>query len=121
MREPRRRRDGALEGAEEALQQHVLDCARLLGWLAYHTHDSRRSAEGFPDLVLVRPPRLAFAELKAWPEGTAKGEPTAAQRVWLDALLHAVHWREQMSAGAFEVYLWRWPDWTDGTIERILR
>lgn len=82
----RRRRDGALEGGEEQLQQHVLDTARLLGWLAYHTHDSRHSAEGFPDVVLVRPPRLAFVEVKAWPEGTKKGDPTSAQEEWLHAL-----------------------------------
>ena len=33
--------------------QHL---TRLPYWLAYHTHDSRKSAPGFPDLVLLRAP-----------------------------------------------------------------
>jgi len=35
-----------------------------MGWWSYHTHDSRRSTPGFPDLVLIRPPRVMFIELK---------------------------------------------------------
>lgn len=46
----------------------------------YHTHDSRRSAEGFPDYVIRTVP-LIVAELKA--EG---GEVTRAQIEWLGAL-----------------------------------
>lgn len=56
----------------------VLDLARLFGWRAYHTHDSRRSAPGFPDLVLVKPPRIVFAELKS-----LTGRVTAEQAAWL--------------------------------------
>lgn len=44
--------------------QSVVDAARLNGWLVYHTHDSRRSAEGFPDLVMLRLSRMVVAELK---------------------------------------------------------
>ena len=39
---------------EKKFQAAVLQIANMYGWLAYHTHDSRRSAPGFPDLVLVR-------------------------------------------------------------------
>ena len=48
----------------EHLEQ-VKAVALTCGWRLYHTFDSRRSAAGFPDLVLVRPPRVIFAELKS--------------------------------------------------------
>jgi hypothetical protein len=44
--------------SEAALQALVVGVAQLYGWAHYHTHDSRRSDEGWPDLVLCRPPRL---------------------------------------------------------------
>jgi len=70
----------------------VVAMAKALGWLCYHTYDARRCEPGFPDLVMLRPPRLVFAELK-----TARGRVKAAQQTWLDAL---------RAAGA-EAYLWR--------------
>jgi hypothetical protein len=65
---------------EESFQQGVIDLARALGWHTYHTRDSRKSAHGFPDLVLCRPPRLIFAELKS-----DRGRLTPEQDVWLRA------------------------------------
>ena len=38
---------------EDQWQSAVIEYARLMGWLVYHTHDSRHSEKGFPDLVLV--------------------------------------------------------------------
>lgn len=70
--------------------------AETCQWLVYHTYDSRRSAEGFPDLVLCRGERLVFAELKS-----AKGRLTRAQIEWRVALLNA----------KAEYYLWRPSDW----------
>lgn len=67
--------------AETDFQEQVVSLALLCGWLVYHTYDSRRSRKGFPDLVLVKPPRVIFAELKA-----ADGRTTVEQREWLDAL-----------------------------------
>jgi hypothetical protein len=81
---------------EGQLQRHVLQLAGLCGWLTYHTHDSRRSEAGFPDLVGVRADRLFFAELKREDE-----EPTRPQELWLSAL-GRVH---------PDVYLWRPSDW----------
>jgi hypothetical protein len=66
---------------ERDFQQQVLDLARLYQWAAYHTFDSRRSAVGFPDLVLVRAPEIIFAELKA-----EKGRLSPEQREWIAAL-----------------------------------
>ncbi len=67
--------------SEREFQTQVLTLARLSGWKTYHTHEARRSASGFPDLVLVRPPRLLFVELKSQ-EGRVRPE----HNVWLDAL-----------------------------------
>lgn len=71
----------------------VLKIARSKGWeRRYHVRDSRGSAPGFPDWVLVHTGqrRVLFLELKGW-AGTA----SEAQREWL---------RDLDSAGA-EAYL----------------
>jgi hypothetical protein len=52
---------------------------------------------GLPDLILCRPPRLVFAELKS-----ARGRVSPQQQAWLNAL--------SQCAGV-EVYLWRPDDW----------
>jgi hypothetical protein len=67
--------------SEAEWQQSVVSLARLYGWRVYHTHDSRHSTAGFPDLVLVRGRRLIFLELKR--EGK---EPDPEQRGWLHDL-----------------------------------
>jgi hypothetical protein len=92
---------------EKDFQAQVLQLARLSGWLCYHTHDSRRSAPGFPDLVLVRPPVAVFAELKS-----ASGKLRPEQREWLQAL---------RASESFEVRLWRpgnWPEIVDTLAKR---
>lgn len=66
---------------EKEFQAQVLQLARLAGWRFYHTHDSRRSTPGFPNLVMVRPPVIVFAELK-----TQAGKVRPEQRDWFDAL-----------------------------------
>jgi VRR-NUC domain len=91
--------------SEPAFQRQVLQLAHLCGWLTYHTLDSRGSEPGFPDLVLVRPPRLLFAELK-----TQTGRVSQAQRRWLHLL---------GQCPGVEVHLWRPGDWDE--IETTLR
>ena len=66
---------------EAELQQLLTDAAELNGWLVFHDNDSRLNPAGFPDLVLVKPPRIVLLELK-----TAKGRVRPEQQVWLDAL-----------------------------------
>ena len=88
----------------------VVQLARAYGFqseLIYHTHRSDHSQAGFPDLVLVRPPRVIFAELKT--ERAPRLLPLA-QEVWKDAL--------ERCPGV-EYYLWRPRDFP--SIERILK
>lgn len=81
--------------SEKAFMAEVIRCAKMLGWLTYHTHDSRRSAGGFPDLVLVRE-KVIYAELKREGEN-----PTSLQQMWLNRLREAGQ----------TAYLWRPADW----------
>ena len=90
-------RQGSLRCSEKQFQAQVVELARLSGFLVYHTFDSRRSAAGFPDLVLVRPPMVLFAELKS--EG---GRIRPEQREWLAAL---------KDCESVAVRLWRPSDW----------
>lgn len=69
------------EISEADLLGAITVLARRCGWLVYHTHDSRRSEAGFPDLVLTRDGELLFWELK-----TERGKVTETQQRWLDAL-----------------------------------
>ena len=69
--------------SEKAFQAEVLKRANQFGWLAYHTFDSRRSQEGFPDLVLVRGAVCIFLELKS-DSKSAKESPE--QKAWIKAL-----------------------------------
>jgi hypothetical protein len=51
--------------SERQWQAKVVAEAKARGWWCHHVHDSRRSEPGWPDLTLIRPPRILFAELKA--------------------------------------------------------
>lgn len=70
---------------EKQFQTEIVQVARQSGFtLAYHTHDSRRSERGFPDLVLVHPGLrwVLFVEVK-----TEKGKLAPDQVRWRDALI----------------------------------
>lgn len=69
--------------SEKEFQSAVIREAKRLGWLVYHTFDSRCSEPGFVDLVCVRD-RVLWLELK-----TQSGKLSAAQANWLDALTNA--------------------------------
>jgi hypothetical protein len=71
--------------SEKQFQGEVVQLAKLLGWKHYHTHNSRRSPEGFPDLVLVKARHQPiYAELKS-----EKGTVSDDQQQWLDLLAKA--------------------------------
>lgn len=89
---------------ETEWQDLIMRSARASRWLAYHVYDSRKSAAGFPDCILVRPPRIVAAELK-----TETGAVTKEQAKWLAAF----------AASGAETYVWRPSDWRE--VERVLR
>lgn len=89
--------------SERVFQAHVENLFRNAGWLVYHTHDSRRSEPGFPDLVMTNQQRVIFAELK-----TERGKLRPEQEMWLSWLRIAGQ----------EVYIWRPSDL--GDMSRIL-
>lgn len=91
---------------EKDLLAAVRQLARRLGWMEYHTYRSTKSPAGFPDLVLVRPPRLIFVELK-----TEKGKLSEAQDAWINALVKT----------NVEVAIWRPHHLTEGLIDFALR
>lgn len=90
--------------SEKDFMGQVIVLAKARGWFVYHTYDSRRSEYGFPDLVMVRAPRLIFAELKR-----EHGHLTDEQAMWLNQL---------RSAYQEEVYVWYPSEWE--SIEAIL-
>jgi hypothetical protein len=107
---------------EKDFESSFRQAFELLGWLGYHTHNSRRSTAGFPDWVLVRQPRIVFAELK-----TDTGKVSDDQQAWLDELAHV----ETQARGLLrqlgltaarpvvEVHVWRPRDWP--TLCEVLR
>jgi len=78
--------------------------ARAMGFLVYHTYDSRRCVPGFPDLVIAHENgALLFAELKM--DGKYLRPD---QKTWAKAL-------------GERFVLWRPKDWRAGTVEDRLR
>lgn len=104
--------------SEEQLQNMVISLARYLGYKVAHFRGVRiqrrngtvyyqtpvqADGKGFPDLVLARPGRLVFAELKS-----ATGKLSPEQEEWLKAI----------DAAGGEAYVWRPADIDE--IEQVL-
>ena len=87
---------------EAQLQAAIVDLAKWTGWWVWHCYDSRKSAPGFPDLVLVHREtgRTLFRELKS-----ATGRLTKEQRECLEFL-----------GKCNDVGVWTVHDWTSGVI-----
>lgn len=101
--------------SEAEFQSNVIEMASALGWRHYHTHDSRRSPGGFPDLVLVRRGRLVFAELKRVNERLRDD-----QREWIEDIAYAERIVGLSSSQRpLQVYVWRPCDMDE--IEGVLR
>lgn len=90
---------------EKDFQARILELALDCGWRWYHPYDSRRSIDGWPDLVLIHTRRqvTVFAELK-----DAEGRISPEQERWLEDLRAAGH----------DARLWRPSDWDE--IEALL-
>lgn len=103
---------------EEDFTSLVVEYAQLRRWLVFHPRPLRRADgtwrtatqgdTGFCDLVMVRAPRLVFAELKR-----QTGKLGAAQAHWLHGLEEVAR-----IAPTVEVHLWRPSDWPE--IEAVL-
>jgi hypothetical protein len=91
--------------SERDLMNFVCDVASACGWRRYHTWLSKHSPAGFPDEVLVRPPRILFAELKS---GSGRLKPD--QEIWLETL---------RQVPGVEVFVWRPADMDE--IAAVLR
>jgi hypothetical protein len=91
--------------SEGELERKVRGICRDLGLLAYHTHDSRRSPEGYPDWTFCGPRGVMWRELKR-----ENGGVTAAQKTWLAALV----------AAGQDACIWRPSDLLSGRIARKL-
>lgn len=77
---------------EKHLQDTIVQAAQLSRWRVFHVFDSRHSEAGWPDLVLIKPPRIIFAELKR-----ETGKVTAEQ----------AHVLELLEACGLTVAVWR--------------
>lgn len=93
---------------ERAFQRAVVRYAQGRGWRVFHASRAQfkggqwvtpygGDGKGFPDLLLLRPPRLVIAELKA-----DAGRLRTEQRAWLAAF---------GQVPCAEVYVWRPSDW----------
>ena len=71
----------------------IVQQAKALGWLVGFVWNSKHSPAGFPDLTMVWPPRVIFAELKRM-----KGKTSVHQEQWL---------HELRDCPGVETYLWR--------------
>lgn len=97
---------------ESYLQEAVRKMALSFGWLFYHTHDARRSPEGWPDCALTRDGVLILAELKA-----ESGKLTPAQQEWRLRLQLV----EARTGGTVQYHLWKPSDLMYGRIEAALK
>lgn len=88
------------------LQQNVATLAKHKGWRVQFWWRSFHSGKGFLDLVLARPPRLIFAEIKIPPDKLSK-----EQQEWYEI------WGKYKN---IERYVWLPEDWVSGNIEKIL-
>ena len=108
-----------LRQSERDFMKAVIEMATLFGWRTWHDSATnaprqcwhcgrgtvlKRNDPGWPDLVLVRRPRILFVELKA--EGET---PTVEQWAWLG----------ELDACGQEAHVWTPADWP--AIERSLR
>ena len=79
---------------ERDLREQIRDLCKLTGFKFYFTWTSIHSPRGMPDLILCRPPRIIFAELK-----TEKGQLSDKQKEWVELLSEC--------KGNVECYVWR--------------
>lgn len=108
----------AVAGVNESqLQSLVIETAMLRRWRIHHSRPAMMQSgrwvtplqghRGLPDLILLRPPRLLFVELKS-----TRGAYGPGQVQWMVGL---------QAVDGVEYHLWRPKEWLDGTIDALLR
>jgi hypothetical protein len=89
-------------------ERELLDAIRAAckwgGLLCYHTHDSRRSEPGYPDVTVCGPRGVLFRELKS-----DRGRLSSEQWTWLERLTEA---------GA-DADVWRPDSWPDRVLTEL--
>jgi len=100
--------------SEKVFTAQIIRMAQMFGWMTAHFRPGKQGSRyvtavqgdgvGFPDLVLIKPGRVIFSELKS-----EKGRLTPGQSHWLDVA----------KAAGVEAYVWR-PSMIN-EIERQLR
>lgn len=66
---------------EREIQREITNAAETYGWNWYHANQPLRDRAGFPDLVLIRPPKLLICELKS-----KRGRVSPQQAEWIEDL-----------------------------------
>lgn len=90
--------------SEKEFMSQVIQLAQLFRWKIYHTHNSRKSVAGFPDLLMLRGAKMIVAELKV-----GRNKITSDQADWLT-------WFRVAGAKS---YLWTPDHWSE--IESVLK
>ncbi len=106
---------------ERRLQNAIVDAARLKGYMVFHTRPAlsakgwrtpvQYDGKGFPDLCLVGPERIIFAEIKS-----EKGKLSREQEHWLAGLAKVA-----LATDHVRVCVWTPADWPDRVLEALQR
>lgn len=116
----------ASEYSEAAWQRQVIELLAIYGWdWWYHTHDSRMSPPGWPDIVAIRrrDRRILFAELKKQ-GGPATPEQLGVLELLLDVSMGGyapTAWHSftpPLGTARVDAYLWR-PNDIDEVVEAL--
>ena len=83
---------------EKQFREEIRDLSKLFGWKFWFCWTSIHSPRGMTDLILLRPPRLIFAELKT-DKRSSKLSPAQAQWLWMLRKVPGIEvriWRPRM-------------------------
>ena len=115
----KRKKSGVQAMSEAELQALIVDAARKLGYWVYHTHDSRNSESGMPDLLVMGYGRAFFWELKT--EAAARKMrwlsewTTPGRRHFMQLTVIA-----EMRRAGLRARIVRPRDWNSGWVEKQL-
>ena len=100
------------DAPEGVMQGKLHNLAEKCGLLYCHTYNSKRSAPGWPDTVIVRPDEITNTNiLYLWELKATEGTVSSAQRRWLEALA---------KVSRIEAAVYRPQDWPI-IVEKLLR